>query len=296
MVTISQMKTFVLAADRQSFATAARELSLSAAAVSKQLILLEKELGLELMTRTTRSVELTQMGKSYYEQCKRILEEVDIAASLVGQMKSTPRGILKIVSGHYFASSHIVPHLREFLELFPNIQINLELAERLPNFDEEAVDILIGMSLPAAGNVIQRKIATTRCCYCASSTYLKKFGVPKVPQDLSTHRHIIHSMRNPANVLKFPNKEEIKLEPFLCVNDSKTMVRLAEEGLGIIKAHYSLVSELLLQKKLIEVLPDYVEREIPLYVAFPQRRYVPSKVRHFIDFILSKMDIKEPMP
>ncbi|MCE2983040.1 MAG: substrate binding domain-containing protein [Parachlamydia sp.] len=204
-------------------------------------------------------------------------------------MSNVQGGSIKVVSGHYFASSHIVPYLREFLCLFPNIYINLELAERLPNFDEEAIDVLIGMSIPATGNIIQRKIATTRCCFCASPDYLKKFGIPKIPSDLSKHQHIIHTMRNPSNLLKFPNKEEIKLEPYLCVNDSKTMVKLAEEGLGIIKAHYSLVSDLLNQKKLIEILPSYVEREIPLYVAFPHRRYVPSKIRHFVDFILAKL-------
>jgi DNA-binding transcriptional LysR family regulator len=284
------MKAFVLVSERQSFTIAARALGLSSAAISKQLILLEKELGLQLMIRSTRSVALTQMGKSYYDQCKRILEEIDIATSLVEQMKTTPQGSLKVVSSSYFASSHIVPYLREFLTLFPNIYINLELAERLPNLDEEVVDVLIGMSLPATGNVIQRKIVTTRCCFCASPDYLKKFGVPKTPSDLSQHQHIIHSMRNPSNLLVFPNKDEIKLEPYLCVNDSKTMVKLAEEGLGIIKAHYPLVKELLNQKKLIEVLPSYVEKEIPLYLAFPHRRYVPSKIRHFVDFILTKLD------
>jgi DNA-binding transcriptional LysR family regulator len=163
----------------------------------------------------------------------------------VEQMKTTPQGTLKVVSGSYFASSHIVPYLREFLTLFPNIYINLELAERMPNFDEEVIDVLIGMSIPATGNVIQRKITTTRCCFCASLDYLKKFGTLEIPTDLLKHQHIIHSMRNPSNLLKFPNKEEIKLEPYLCVNDSKTMVKLAEEGLGIIKSHYSLVKELL---------------------------------------------------
>jgi DNA-binding transcriptional LysR family regulator len=99
MVSISQMKAFVLVSDRQSFTLAARELGLSSAAISKQLILLEKELGLQLMTRSTRSLELTQIGKSYYDQCKRVLEEIDIAASLVEQMKTTPQGSLKVVSG-----------------------------------------------------------------------------------------------------------------------------------------------------------------------------------------------------
>lgn len=289
MVSVSQIKTFVLISERQSFARAARELGLSSAAVSKQLILLEKELGLQLIIRTTRSVELTEMGKSYLEQCKRILEEIDIATSLVEQMKTTPKGFLKVMSGHYFAASYIVPHLREFLALFPDIHIHLELVERIPDFNEELVDVLIGLSVSATGNVIQRKIATTRCCFCASPSYLDEFGTPKVPKDLTNHRHIIHSMRNPSDVLIFPNKEQVRIDPYICVNDSKTMVKLAQEGLGVVKAHYPLVRELLEQNKLVELLSEYVEREIPLYVAFPERRYVPSKVRSFIDFILTKV-------
>lgn len=289
MASISQMKTFVLVSERRSFASAARDLNLSAAAVSKQLILLEEELGLQLMTRTTRRVELTETGKSYCDQCKRILEEVDIANSLVENMKAIPGGSLKIVSSHYFGTMHIIPHLSEFLQLYPNIHLNLELAERMPNLDEEQVDVLIGMSIPAAGNIIQRKIATTKCCFCASPAYLNKFGTPKTPQDLIHHRHIIHSMRTPANILTFPNKDSITFEPYLCVNDSRAMVQLALAGIGIIKAHHSLVSEFLQRDQLIELLPAYIEREIPLYVAFPERRYVASKVRHFIDFVLDKL-------
>jgi len=289
MVAIAQMKALVMVSDKGSLAAAARELGISSAAVSKQLILLEKELGLQLMTRTTRNVEFTEIGKSYCDQCKRILEELDVATVLVNQMKTIPQGHLKVVSGRCFASVYIMPYLGEFLSSFPNIHIDIELAERLPNFDEEAVDIVIGMSIPSTGNVIQRQIETTRGCFCASPDYLKKFGTPQLPRDLIKHRHIIHSMRNPSNILNFSNKETIPITPYICINDSQAMVKLAQEGLGIIKTHYPLVQQLINKGTLIELLPGYIEKEVPFYVAFPQRRYVSSKVRSFIDFTLDKV-------
>jgi DNA-binding transcriptional LysR family regulator len=127
MVGIIQMKTLVAVSEERSLAKAARKLGISSAAVSKQLILLEKDLGLQLMTRTTRHLEFTEIGKSYCNQCKRILEELDIATDLVDQVKKTPHGHLKVLSGRYFASAYILPYLGEFLSLFPNIQIDIEL-------------------------------------------------------------------------------------------------------------------------------------------------------------------------
>jgi DNA-binding transcriptional LysR family regulator len=290
MISISQIKTFVLAAEQASLANAARILQITPAAVSKQLILLEKELGLQLLNRTTRRVQLTEIGKCYLEQCKRILEEVNVATDLIEQMKVSPSGHLNIVSGRYFAMAYILPHLEEFLTKFPGITINLELAERLPNLEEEPIDLLIGMSVPATGNVIQRRIGSSRCCYCASPNYVKKFGIPKVPQELANHRHIIHSARMAPNTLVFPNKESVEITPYLRINDSQAMVDLAVKDLGIIKTQRCLVSKLLEEKKLTEILSSFVEPEFSWYVAFPYRRYIPSKTRCFIDFILERVE------
>lgn len=289
MVAIAQMKALIMIFEKGSFAAAARELGISSAAVSKQLILLEKELGLQLVMRTTRSVEFTEVGRSYCDQCKRILEEIDVASALIDQMKTIPHGRLKIVSGRYFASVYIIPFLGEFLSLFPNIHMDIELAERMPNFDEEAVDLVIGMGKKSTGNVIQKRIETTQGCFCASPDYLRQFGTPQVPKDLAKHRHIIHSMRYPTNVLSFPSGETVSITPYICINDSQTMVKLAQDGLGIIKTHYPLVQEMLEKKILIELLPSFIEKDVPLYVAFPQRRYISSKVRSFIDFTLAKV-------
>jgi DNA-binding transcriptional LysR family regulator len=100
-------------------------------------------------------------------------------------------------------------------------------------------------------------------------------------------------MRHPTNVLNFLNKEEIPITPFICINDSMAMVKLAEQGLGIIKTHYPLVQELLRQNTLIELLPSFIEKEVPLYVAFPERRYISPKVRSFIDFTLNKVSLQK---
>lgn len=289
MVDFNQIRTLLLVSEQGSLAAAARELNISPAAVSKQLSRLEEELGLQLLIRSTRHLELTEIGTNYCEQCRRILEEVEAAESLISNMKTAPHGVLNIVSGRYFASAYIVPHLKEFLAKYPEIQLNLELSERIPDMNVESIDVLIGMSVSAAGECIQRRILTTRYVYCASKSYIKHFGEPKKPLDLTKHRYITHSMRKPDDKLIFSNKETVSITPFLRVNDAETMVRLAQEGLGIIKLHHYMVDDLLEQGQLKELLKNYVEPEIPIYVAYPQRRYLPAKVRCFIDFVVSKI-------
>lgn len=289
MIEFSQMRTLILVSELGSLAAAANELNISSAAVSKQLTRLEEELGLQLLLRTTRKVELTEVGENYCAQCQRILEEVEAANDLISNVKMIPSGPLKVFSGRHFAATYIIPHLKEFLFKYPKIELTLELAERMPDINSEAIDVLIGMSISATGNVIQKRIASTYYSYCASPEYIKQFGKPKKPADLHNHRYITHSMRKPDNELIFSNKEQIKLTPYLHVNDTETMLKLALEGLGIVKLHHYVVMEALQKRTLVELLPSYAEAEIPLYAAFPQRRFIPSKIRCFIDFVVEKI-------
>lgn len=289
MPDLTQMQTFILVSRLGSLAAVARELGVSAAAISKQVTRLEAELGLQLLLRSTRRVELTEVGKSYCEQCKRIFEEVEAASNLVSEMKVIPHGVLKVVSGRHFGSAYIVPHLREFLVKYPGIRLTLELTERIPDVQAESIDVLIGMSVSAAGDVIQRRITATRYCLCASKAYLKQFGIPIQPKDLLHHRYIAHSMRKPDDELTFRHKERVVVVPYLRVNDAETMLHLAKEGLGIVSLHEYVVRDLIKAGVLIELLEQYGETDIPLYVAFPQRRYLPAKVRCFLEFIDQKM-------
>ena len=221
MPDLSQMKTFILISELGSLAAAARKLGISPAAVSKQLTRLEEELGLQLLLRSTRRIELTEVGISYCLQCRRILEEMEAASALISQIKVVPNGALKVVSGRHFAASYIVPHMKEFLMKYPKIELNLELAERVPDIDMEAIDVLIGMSISATGEAIQKRIAATSYSLCASPGYLEQFGRPEKPDDLKNHRYIAHSMRKPDNELLFHDKEVVTLTPYIRVNDAQ---------------------------------------------------------------------------
>jgi DNA-binding transcriptional LysR family regulator len=289
MPDLSQMETLILVSELGSLAAVARKLGISPAAISKQLTKLEKEVGLQLLIRSTRHVELTEVGVNYCSQCRRIFEEVEAASALVSQVKSVPSGILKIVSGRHFGATYIVPHMKEFLQKYPQIELNLELAERVPDLNLEAIDVLIGMSISVTGDAIQRRIAMTSYSYCASPGYLKHFGIPQKPQDLKNHRYIAHSMRKPDNELTFNNKDIITLNPYIRVNDAQTMLEFALKGLGIVRLHHYVVKEYLDSGKLQELLKDYKNSEIPVYVAYPQRRFISSKTRCFIDFIVEKI-------
>ena len=171
MVDLVQMRTLIIVSELGSLAAAARTLGISPAAVSKQLTRMENELGLQLLIRSTRHVELTEIGQNYMVQCQRVLEEVNAAHQLVSNMKAVPHGGLKVVSARHFGMSYIVPHLKEFLALYPRIELDLELAERIPDINVESIDVLIGMSIPVTGEAIQKRIATTRYCYCATPKY-----------------------------------------------------------------------------------------------------------------------------
>lgn len=179
--------------------------------------------------------------------------------------------------------------MKEFLLKFPEIELNLELAERVPDLNLEAIDVLIGMSISATGDAIQKRIATTSYSFCASPDYLKEFGMPEKPDDLKHHRYITHSMRKPDNELLFRDKEVVTITPYIRVNDAQTMLNFALEGLGIVKLHHYIVKEYIERGSLQELLTAYNNSEIPIYVAYPQRRYISSKTRCFIDFIVEKI-------
>lgn len=289
MPDITQLETFVLTRELGSLAAVGRYLGISSAAVSKQLTKLEEQLNTQLLIRTTRQITLTEIGESYYEQCKRIMSEMSAANDLISNVKSTPHGNLKVTSGRYFAQQYIVPHLAEFLGNYPEINLDLELAERIPDVVREEIDVVIGMSVPMTGDVIQKRILTTRYCLCASHKYLKQWGTPKKISELKRHHYITHSMRQPDDEVVFRNREIGKMVPYIRVNDVDAMIQLALEGTGIVYLHEYAVREYIKKGSLVELLENETLRDVPIFVAYPQMKFVPSKIRAFIDFVVGKL-------
>jgi len=289
MSKIDRMLTFVEVVDSGSFRQAASKLKISTAAVSKQIALLENEFGGELLKRTTRKLVLTDTGMTLYNQCKRLMSELYEIEALASDIQKEPSGKLKVVIAPYFARLFMIPYLQEFYDRYPKLILDLSLEERIPDFEKEDVDLLIGMSISGPLSSIQRKIAMTRYVLCASPRYLKLHGTPKKPSDLKNHKYITHSIRRPNNVIQLTDNKEIEVKPCLFVNDSRAMVDAALQDLGIINAHEYAARDALAKKKLVELLPSFSKKTTPIYVCYRQSARLPSKIRVFIDFVLEKM-------
>lgn len=284
MSKFDRLATFVAVFEEGSFAACARKAGISPAAVSKQISLLEQELGFELLHRSTRRLKLTEAGASYFEQARRVLREMAEIDALGLEMRAEPFGSLKVSSQRYWAETYIIPRLGQFLKTYPKLQLTLELMERIPDLDREEIDIVIGLSRSLSMNSIQKTIGHTHYVLSASPSYLKKFGTPREPQELRAHRYINHVLRIPVHTMQFKDGLEVYVEPYLLLNDTGAMKQCAVNGLGIVKLHRYVVEDELQKGSLVEILPEYNEPKQPIFASYSAHKHVPPKIRCFLDF------------
>jgi DNA-binding transcriptional LysR family regulator len=289
MSKFERISTFISVVDENGFAAAARKKSLSKAGISRQIAALEHELGVELLKRTTRKIALTEVGNEYYQQCKKILAQLQESETAIAGSQKEATGLLSIVSTPHFALIYIFPKLAEFMKLNPKLQIRFDLAERFPDLGKEEIDVLFGVSVDGPPELTRRRITSTRYILCASPDYLKKYGVPQVPADMLKHRYITHSIRRPDNVIPFKDDKKIYVNPYLWLNDSRVMRECAINHMGIIRVHDYMVMEALQKKQLIEILSEFQEPPQSVYLYFQQSRFLQSKIRKFIDFFVDNV-------
>ena len=279
----------MLIVEEGSIVQAAKSLKITKAAASKQLIDLESSLNTQLLHRTTRSLNLTDAGQSFYQSAKKIFMTISEAESVITRTREKPSGVLRVTSHRYFGERYIVSHLKEFINLYPDLKIDLELADRFPDLEKENIDVLCGVGHEGPDYLVRKKVLSTYHILCASPRYLKKYGIPKTPNDLKQHRYITHSFRNPDNLLVFSNHKEIYLDYHVRVNDAQAMLKCALQGLGIAKIFNYFVEELIRKGELIELLPKYREPQKSLYVFYQQHKFIQPKIRLFLDFLYEKI-------
>lgn len=288
MSKFEQIEAFLNIVHENSFKAAASKQGISTAAISRQISRLEADLGTQLLERTTRQITLTEIGLAYYEHAKKALAELKEAEFLIGNSQKEPSGALNVVSNRYFANEYLIPHLPKFISLYPKLVLNLELAERFPDFNAENIDILFGVSIEGPPNLVRKRITTTRYILCASPSYLKKFGIPKTPEELNHHYYITHNMRKPDDVISFRDDKKIYVKPSLFLNDCQVMLECALQGIGIVMLHDYIVRDAIHKGLLVEILMQYEEPEKSVYLYYQQQRYVQPKIRRFIDFFIPK--------
>ncbi len=293
MDNLADIAVFCRVVERGSFTLAADDLAISRAVVSKYISRLEDRLGARLLHRTTRRLSLTEAGAALFEASRGALERIEEAEAAVAQFQTLPKGRLKVSAPMSFGILHLGPALAEFAREFPQVTLDLRLDDRYVNLVEEGVDVAVRIGALTDSTLVARRVATTRAVACASPAYLKEFGEPETPEDLATHNCLLYAYLSSANVWRFraPDGREIPVAVggTLRANNGIVLVEAAVAGQGILMTPSFYVGPLIREGKLKRILSGYLLPDLGIHAVYPQRDFVPPKVRAFVDFLVKRL-------
>jgi LysR family transcriptional regulator for bpeEF and oprC len=250
---------------------------------------LESHLGVRLLNRTTRRVQVTDDGALYYEYCARILAEVSDAESALSSKRQSPRGTVRVDTSATFAAHVLVPVMRDFNARYPDITVKLGLADRNVDLVQEGVDCVIRIGVLDDSNLVARSLGSVRMTICAAPAYLEQMGEPATPDDLDRHHAVNYFSARTGRVYPMEFEADgilIKrpIEGKLAVNEGLVYVASAVEGLGLIQTPRFMVAKALESGALREILRDCHCAPLPLSILYPHRRLSMS-VRVFSEWV-----------
>jgi len=284
-----RMEIFVAVVEAGQITRAAETLHLSKSAVSHGLADLERYLGLQLLARSPRSLQITESGQKYYNHCKRILTDIEDIEDQVRTEDKRISGNIRITAPDTFGSYVLTPIFAQFLEDNPAITLDLNLTEREVDLVEEGYDLAFRIALQARNNAAQ-KLSTIRMVICASPGYLKSNPPLKDHKDLKHHNCLKYTHSPSWNLLKDGRNFEISPSGTISTNSGENLRQFAIAGRGIIFVPYFMVYHAIQKGRLVEVLPDYEGRKIEGYIVRPDRTHCPARVQSLIDFTVQRVN------
>jgi DNA-binding transcriptional LysR family regulator len=288
---LASMKAFTRVVQHRSFAAAARELHVSRSAVSKHVIDLEQELGAQLLSRTTRTVTPTENGLAYYERCIAILSDLEEADLAVARSHSEPRGLLRVNAPMSFGTLHLGRAIADFMEKYPELQIQLILSDQLIDPVQEGFDVTLRIADLAPSSMIARKIAPALRVICAAPSYLARRGTPQHPDELREHDCLSYGHLATGHQWKLTGPDGdhwIPVRWTLCTNNAEVLRDAAVRGRGIALLPTFIVGADLQAGRLRTILSEYKAPEIAICAIYPETRHLSVKVRAFIDFLVER--------
>ncbi|NRB40005.1 MAG: LysR family transcriptional regulator [Pseudomonadales bacterium] len=280
-----------------SFTQAAENSGHSTSYISKEVNKLEARLGVRLLNRTTRSISLTPEGELYFQQCQQIITTAHEAVSLLSGHQLEPQGTLRISCPVSFGLSRLRPILAKFIALYPKINVELELNDKKIDIVADGYDIAIRASrVQEDSSLISRRILMSRGITLASPDYLAKHGTPQSLQELSQHQTISYSYLKQPGIWTYMTVEGksfyIPVNCRFISNSPEMELALCIAGQGITRLPAFNLHDELQTGQLVELFPELPKIEIGVYLIYPSRKHMSSKVRHFIDFVMQELGDK----
>ena len=284
MPDLRDLRVFVETAKRSSFVRAAVALEVSPAYVTKRIRVLEGELGVKLLHRSTRKVTVTEQGERIYQWALQILDAVDGMVAEVGASQAEPRGSLRICSSFGFGRNIVGPAISQLIARYPQLSVRFEVFDRLIDITSEGFDLDVRVGDEIAPHLLARRLAVNHRVLCAAPAYLARRGTPRTLGELSSHDCLVIKERDhPFGVWRLRD-EVIKVTGPLSSNHGEIAVQWAVDGRGIVLRSLWDVAPLLASGALVQVLPDVVQ-EANVWAVYPSRLSGSAKLRVCVDWL-----------
>jgi DNA-binding transcriptional LysR family regulator len=291
------LKYFVAVAESGNFTKAAKQFSVPPSSVSRRIADLEESLGASLLKRTTRTVQLTEIGRDYFSQVQNILRELEQSNESVRSYHTKPMGYLRISSMVGFGERILFPLMEEFSELYPEVILDISLSDELSTLAQDDIDIAIRGGYAPNERVLAVRLIDNEFIPVAAPSYLAKYGMPTCPQDLQKHKGLCY--RTPAGPQSWYYQQDgqwqaSKFTEVAISNHGKWLVKKALNGEGIVMAPRWALKEYLEQGELRPLLIEPTLRitqnsELAVYLLYQKQRYLVPKIKVAVDFLVTRI-------
>jgi DNA-binding transcriptional LysR family regulator len=286
----AEMTAFVRAVETGGFTAAARGLGLTPSALSKLVTRLEDRLGARLLHRTTRRLQLTAEGEAFFSRSRSILAAMDEAEAEVAQAGASPRGILRLSCGSTFGLHQLARAIPRFLEMHPDVEIDLTISDQPQSTLEEGVDLAIRTGPLDDSSMVARRICTLERVICAAPAYLRRYGTPRTPDDLQQHNCLWITGLPALRRWPFDTDDGIRVvlvSGNVVANNAEAVLQLAVAGVGITRLTDVIVGDAIRNGLLVPILADWHHVEpVPLFATYPSGRNLSPKVRAMVEFLV----------
>ncbi|AIF48807.1 LysR family transcriptional regulator [Dyella japonica] len=288
MELLNDMALFVEVVKARGFRGAAEATGVPNSTLSRRIGALEKAIGLRLLHRTTRKVELTEAGQVYFERCKRIVDEARLAHEQLGDMLAQPSGVLRVSMPVDFATIYMAPLIAEFAAKYPGITFDFDVTPRQVDLVREPYDVAIRMGEPESSNLIARPLASLSTRLFASPRYLERAGTPVEPQELEAHECLNILKASTWMLHRKTESIQVATRSRFTINSVGLIRSLAAQGMGILLVPEKVVVDDLATGRLVPVLPAWRGQSTSVH-ALTETRLLPAKTQRFIEFFKERL-------
>ncbi len=283
------IRSFVLVAEKGSFAGAALMEGVTPVVMGRRLTTLEQRLGVQLMHRSTRGLALTDLGEQFLENCQQLMRDFDAAEGSISAGRSVVRGHLVVSAPAAFGRRHVAPHAAAFRACHPELRLSFNFTDSVVDLVREGYDAAIRIGEVRDPNYVAVRLFPNRRVVCGTPNYFERHGVPRAPEDLARHNCLAFNLQGGQQrgwiFVRDGKPFAVRVDGDLACNDGELLYGWVRQGLGVgWRSTWEIQAELK-QGALMTVLDEFALPGYDIQAVYPQQRYLPAKVRHFIDYL-----------